>query len=403
MKVGTGISTHRDILSCVREAATQARGKIGKSRIDLAIVFSSSDLASPALLKAISEKVGDISIIGCTGLSVISNSGVHQHALALALISSEGDLHISTSYIRDVSAKTAFTAGKELAEKLISEPKSSRREVGIFFNDGRITDIYKLILGLQENLGIIFPMGGACASDALLFRKTNVYFDRLVLSDAAAGVLLGGKFSYGWGLRHGFNPIGKHRVITRGYDNIIETIDNKPAVSVYEEFFAKSFPELKMELPSISRVYPLGVYLSEAKEYLIRNILTVEENGALVCQGDIINGGTLRMMIGTKERFIEAAGQAAEDAKQNLTIAKFGSYEQAPSVDIVFVFSSAFRHKYLKRSVAEEVEMIKKSVGEHTPIIGVSTYGEYAPLAAASTKGRALFQNQSIAVLLIGS
>ena len=403
MKVGIGLGTQRDILSCVKEAAEQARAKLGKSRIDLAILFSSADMASPSLLKTASEKLGDISLVGCSGAAVISSFGIHHHGLAIALISSEDTVTINTSYVKDVSTKTPFTAGRELSDKIEMDSRSSHKELITVFSDGLINDSYKFILGLQENFGTVFPMIGGLASDNLRFRKTHLYFNRTLLNDAATGILWGGKFSFGLGIRHGFSPIGKHRLITRGHDNIIETINNKPAVSLYEEYFAKTFPELKNEIRTISRIYPMGIYLKDEKEYLIRNVTGVEENGSLVCRGDIINGATLRMMIGTKERFIEAAGLATEDAKQDLTIAKFGTYDQAPHIDLALVFSSAFRYTFLKKNIVDELKEIQSSLGSSTPIVGVYTYGEFAPLKGSSSKGQAYYQNNSIAVLALGS
>ncbi len=404
MKVGIGVGTQRDILSCVREAAEQARGKIGKSRIDLAILFSSTDLATPSLLKTVSEKIGDVSVIGCSGAAVISNFGVHHHAMGLALISSEDTVTINTACVKDVAVKTPFTAGKELSDKIELDARVSNKELITVFGDGMLSDAYKFILGIQENFGTIFPMIGGLASDNLRFRKTYLYFNRALLTDAATGILWGGRVSFGLGIRHGFSPIGKHRTITRGHDNIIETINNKPAVSLYEEFFAKSFAELKSEIRYISRVYPIGVHLRDEKEYLIRNIIGVEENGSLICRGDIVSGATLRMMIGTKERFIEAAGQAPEDAKQDLTLAKFGTtYEQAPTVDLALVFSSALRHAFLKKNAVEEIKEIQRSIGTNTPILGVYTYGEFAPLKILGAKGQAYYQNNSIAVLALRS
>jgi hypothetical protein len=403
MKVGIGVGTQRDILSCVKEAAEQARAKLGKSRIDLAILFSSADMSSPSLLKTASEKLGDISVVGCSGAAVISSLGIHHHALAIALISSEDTVTLNTSYVKDLSAKTPFTAGKELSDKIELDSRSSHKELVTVFSDGLVNDSYKFILGLQENFGTMFPMIGGLASDNLRFRKTYQYFNRTLLNDAATGILWGGRFSFGLGIRHGFSPIGKHRIITRGHDNIIETINNKPAVSLYEEYFAKTFSELKNEIRSISRIYPMGIYLKDENEYLIRNVIEVEENGSLVCRGDIMNGATLRMMIGTKERFIEAAGLATEDAKQDLTIAKFGIYEQAPKIDLALVFSSAFRYTFLKKNVVEELKEMQQSLGSNTPILGVYTYGEFGPLKGMGSKGQAYYQNNSIAVLVLGS
>jgi len=48
------------------------------------------------------------------------------------------------------------------------------------------------------------------------------------------------------------------------------------------------------------------------------------------------------------------------------------------------------------------LEIIKEKLGKDTPIIGIYTYGEQAPLRAVNYQGRGYFHNQTIAILGIG-
>jgi hypothetical protein len=106
-------------------------------------------------------------------------------------------------------------------------------------------------------------------------------------------------------------------------------------------------------------------------------------------------------MIGTKESCLNATRQALDEAKKILF---------APIVDIgkseirnsVFVFDSVSRYILLRREAQEELEIIKEGFSKDTPIIGLYTYGEQAPLKAISYQGQAYFHNQTIAILNIG-
>jgi len=64
------------------------------------------------------------------------------------------------------------------------------------------------------------------------------------------------------------------------------------------------------------------------------------------------------------------------------------------------VFDSASRFTLLGRQASRELEIIKAVFGENTPLIGIYTYGEQAPLKSINYLGRSYFHNQSINVWL---
>lgn len=401
MKVSVGISTRKDPLLAAKEAWDQAKAKIGKEKIDLALLFSSVDLATLSLLKTISNNLNNIPLIGASSAAIISNSGIHQHGLALILISCEG-IDISVASVKDIKKKTAFSAGEELADRLLQGFIGSRRELGMFFCDGLIEEGSKLILGLQERLGRSFPIIGASASDNLRFYKTYLYFHREILTDAAVSILWGGKLNFGLGIKHGWKPLGKYRTVTASYGNVVEKIDNKPAASIYQDYFAKDIIQLKKELKHLSTLYPIGLYLEGEEEYLLRNILSIEDSGSLVCQGDIPVDSQIRLMIGTKESCLSATHQAVQEAKQSLVTSRLGLQRKDKILDIVFVFDSVSRYTLLKRSAIQELKIIEETLGEDVPIVGFYTYGEQAPLKAIAYHGQAHFHNQTIAILGLG-
>jgi len=223
-----------------------------------------------------------------------------------------------------------------------------------------------------------------------------------VLTDACIGVLLGGgKINFGMGIKHGWKPLGKPRKVTLSKGNIVFEIDEQPAVKLYEEYLALGLSELKKQLKHISILYPLGIYLPGEDEYLLRNIVSVENNGALRFQGDVPEDSLVRLMIGTKESCLSATRQATAETKMGL----YGPIFNVAKKEIkyfVLVFDSISRYMLLRREATKEVEIIKEAFGKDTPIIGLYTYGEQAPLKAINYRGRAYFHNQTITILAIG-
>jgi len=403
MDIGVGLSTEKDPILAAKEASKLAKvSRLASGGIDLAIVFSSINLACTTLLKTISDSLGGAPLIGCSGAAIISNKGIFKHGLAILALSFPKGTYLNTASAIDIKLKTPLRAGEELGEKLLSACRDMRRDLSVIFSDGLIDDSSSLIYGLQGRLGRSFPLVGGSASDNLRFSKTYLYLNQEVLSDACVGILLGGgKINFGLGIKHGWKPLGKPRQVTLSKANIVFEIDGLPAVKLYEDYLAQGISELRKNLKHISILYPLGIYLTGEDEYLLRNIISIEDNGALRFQGDVPQESTVRLMIGTKESCLSATRQATEETKTGLFGQTFGIIKKE-TAHFVLVFDSISRYMLLGREANKEVEIIKEVFGKDTPIIGLYTYGEQAPLKAINYRGRAYFHNQTITILAIG-
>ncbi|MDD5237238.1 MAG: FIST N-terminal domain-containing protein, partial [Candidatus Omnitrophica bacterium] len=294
-------------------------------------------------------------------------------------------------------------SGEELGNRLLyGYMGRHHRELGLLFSDGLNENGSLLLKGLQQKLGLSFPIFGAAASDNFNFLKTYLYYNEDIFSDGAIGVLLGGKLKFGLGVRHGWRPLGKLRRVTKCSGNTIKEIENKPAVELYKEYFAKEAAELKKDLKIISVFYPIGIYLSGEKEYLLRNVRAIKEDGSLVCQGDIPEGSEIRLMIGTKESCLAAAKEAAEEAKKITLKSMFSpSSKEGLPIKLALVFDSISRYMLLGKDAQLELEAIQEAIGPDVPIAGLYTFGEQAPLKSVNYFGRTHFHNQTISVLSI--
>ncbi len=402
MNIGVGLSVEKDPILAAREATRLASLNLHSQKIDLAIVFSSVDLVCAGLLKTINASLkGHVPIVGCSSAAIISNQGVFKHGLTVMLLSLPLNVSFSVACVRDIKEKTALSAGRELGEKLLYGFRDIRRDLSVIFSDGLMDEGSNLIYGLQERLGKSFPLVGASASDNMRFLKTYLYFNEEVLTDSAIGILWGGKLNFGLGIRHGWKPLGKPRTITKSGGNIIHEIDGEPAVRIYEEYLARDLAWIQKEIRHISILYPIGMYLAGEQEYLLRNVLSIENNGSLRLQGNVIQDSTIRLMIGTKESCLDATRQALDEAKRIL-FAPIVDMSKSEIRNCVFVFDSVSRYMLLRKEADQELEIIKNGFSPDTPITGLYTYGEQAPLKAISYQGQAYFHNQTIAILNIG-
>jgi len=394
MKVSLGFSENKDYVQAVNEAVGQATIGLEKNSPSLAIIFTTIEFAHSMVLKILNNLLGETPVIGCSSMGIISSKKIIRHGFAIALISLNPQIFFNAAFVKEVSKKTPLNAGRELGEKLLYGCRDVRRNFSLIFQDGLIADSGQLISGLEEKMGRSFPLIGAAASDNLAFQKTFQYFNQDILSDSCCGILWGGKLNFGWGIEHGWKPLGKERLVTKASKNIVQEINGQPAVKLYEEYLDKNSLELSRDLKRISIFYPLGVYLAGENEYLLRNITAIKDDGALITQGDVPQGSRIRLMIGTKESCLAATTHSCEEAKKRLSGTK---------AQFVMIFNSVSRFTLLNKQADQEIEIARQVFGPQTPLIGIYTFGEEAPLESINYLGKTYFHNQSICVLAIGA
>ena len=393
MIISFGFSQLKEHIQAANEAIGQALIGLKDVPASLALIFTSTEFAHSMVLKAANNLLGEIPIFGSSSQMILTNQGAFKYGFAILLINLNQQTFFNTAAVKNINEKTSLSSGEELANKLLYGFKNVHRSLSIIFSDRLITDGTNLINGLQENLGRSFPLLGASASDDFGNQKTFQYVNNELLSESCSGIIFGGKFSFGFGIKHGWMALGKIRSVTAADGNTIKGIDNLPAVKLYEDYLAKDTLELAKELRRISISYPLGIYLQGEKEYLLRNIISIKDDGSLITQGSIPQNSKIRLMISTENSRLKAAIEASEEAKRNLGGQK---------ARFVIIFDSAARLALLGRQNDIELGVIKEVFGKDIQLIGISTNGEQAPLKSINYLGQTYLHNQSINILAIG-
>jgi hypothetical protein len=359
----------------------------------LAFVFGSSWFDQPALLRGVRSVLHQTPVIGGSTAGEITPEGPINHGCVVLLIGSTA-LSWSTGCgegadraPREAGQKAAFGATKEL--------QGVQRLGCLIFGDGLVTGSADVVRGLQEVLGTSSLVVGGLAGDDLRFIQTYQYCNERVISRGVAAVLLGGAGKIGVGIRHGFAPISKPRHITRAHANVLVELDHQPAASVYEEYFGADLVQ-RMRHDGVSRqgiAYPLGIQCETNPRWLLRNVVSIGEDGSLACSGEILEGAWLQLMIGNRELAVEAARTAAQEAIQSLN-----------HVAAVLIFDSVARRRLLGlQHAAMEVDCIRQVVGPSVPLAGCYTYGEQAPLGQESVFGRTAIHTGSVLVVALGT
>ena len=391
--VGVASSRQPDSYLAGQEVARKALEKTGQQPPDLVLVFASTRFDQEALLRGIISITQEAPLVGCSTAGEILADGPLRRSVVLMAICSNS-LQISTGLGLDLTTQPR-KAGQDAAMQATQAHLISPHGF-LMFPDGLTGNVAEVIRGVQEVLGLSFPIVGGSAADDFGFSKTFQYHQGKLYTNAVAGVLLAGPIALGIGARHGWRPLGKPRQVTRSLANVVQELDGHSAVNLYETYFGRAADALKSgALADMSIVYPLGMPIPGEEEYLLRNVLRVDSaTGSLVYAGEISEGSEVRLMMGSKEKALAAAQKAAEQAM-------LGIAPRTPT--FALIFSSCSRARLFGRRVDEEISAIREVLGRNVPLVGFYDYGEQAPLTASGFRGLSYFHNETLVVCAVAT
>jgi hypothetical protein len=391
-RVGLGSSRQSDSFRAGQEAAKQALEGLGQNSPNLIFLFASVRFEQEVLLQGVLSITGQTPLIGCSSAGEILPEGPAKRSLAVMAIASD-QLHFATGIGRNLSASPR-RAGQQAAFEATRQRLTAPHGL-LMFPDGLTGNVAEVVRGIQDVLGLSFPIVGGSSADDFRFAKTFQYYRGQLHSDSVPVVQLAGPIEVGIGARHGWQPLGKPRQVTRALDNVVQELDGHTAVNIYETYFGKAAAQLKAEsLADMSIVYPLGMPIPGEEEYLLRNVLRVDDNGSLVYAGEIPEGTQVRLMMGSKAKALEAARRAAQQAMRSIS-------PRLPS--FALVFSSCSRSRLFGPQAGEEIALIRRTIGGKIPLIGFYDYGEQAPLASAGFRGQSYLHNESLVICVVSA
>ncbi len=394
---GVGLSKNKtDSYLAGLEACGMAMQKMGADKADFTIAFASVAFDQNELARGIREASGNAPGIGCSDAGEITIEGPTEKSVAVMAIKSD-QIRFINGLGSDIKTN-ARAAGQRVASEVKEKSVDSLRAF-IMLPDVLVGNGADIVRGVLDVLGENFPVVGGAAGDDFAFEKTFEYNDGEVVSGAVAGVGLSGKFSFGMGVRHGWVPIGVPMKVTKATGAVLYELDGRPAISIYEDYFGAKADDLKREpLARLAITYPLGIKMPDLEEYLIRDAITVDDKGAITCAAEIPEGSEIRLMIGSKEKAIEAAQDAAHHLMKDFEL-------QNAKPKFLLIFNCIAREKLFAQKAKEEIDAIMDIVGSDVPVLGFYTYGEQAPIGGETRdvkKIQSRFYNETVVLFAVG-
>jgi len=390
--IGIGFSQNMNVEIAARDAAFDAKTNLGKDKIDLAIVFSTTHY-NPNISSPIIQKIlNNTNIIGSSTAGIILTDSIEMRGIGILTINTD-EIALGINLVEDLNSQSPKNAGAMLARNCLQNFAQQPRHAFLFFADTSLQNNSEFLKGLQEMLGNVFPVIGAGSSDDFHYEDNFQFYQDRILSNSAVGLIIGGHANVSISAQHGWRPLGKPRMITKAEGSVIKEIDGKRATAIFEEYFGeatKNVPNFQLEQTTI--LYPLGIQIEGSYEYLLRNAVDTTQDGGIVCQGEVPLNSEVHIMISNKESCMQAAYQAAKEAHKNLLGKK---------AKLVLILESMTRLKLLGRSASLERDLIKDFFGPNVPIIGMYTNGEFCPFQTVEHFVKPHFQNKSVIIMAI--
>jgi len=354
---------------------------IQNSNAQLVLLFGSRTLATdPATYKSISDRYPNAQVIGCTTSGEILDTQIYDETLCLTAVefkSSEVDV-----YSVDINSDPSG-ASKRLAQHFKPEGLKSL----FILSDGQMINGTDLVNSLQNLLPVGTVITGGLAGDGTNFTETILWHN----SESGSGKIIGCGF-YGEKLRvahgsmGGWDPFGPKRLITKSYDNILYSLDDKPALELYKTYLG----EHAQNLPASALLFPLLITNSDNNPEVIRTILNINEHdNSMIFAGDIPENSYAQLMKANFERLIDGAETAAKN-----TLASALS-DHAQKDGLIIMVSCVGRRLVLNQRTEEEVEAVKEAFGESNHYTGFYSYGEISPLVKG---GKCGLHNQTMTI-----
>lgn len=325
----------------------------------------------------------DIDLFGCSTAGEILFDEIHETSIVGVFTDMKKEnFQVISRETHGEIYKTAFEMG--------IEAKNTFENPAIILASGGITiDAEKIIEGLEDSIQKIIPIFGGLAGDDLALTATyslsrhGAQEGGLVFTVFNADeVSIEGMATSGW------EAIGNIHTITKAEGNVIYTIDNKPALDVYVNYFGY-FDNFKVngvdqDISSLSAQYPLQLLREGGYSVLRSPLLHNKEEKTLTLAGGVQEGDQFKFSISPGFEVIEQ------------TIEEFGELQtKVPDTELAILFSCKGRHAALGPLIEDEIIGLNKHWD--APLIGFFSYGEFGNIKDEKSD----FHNETCSLVLI--
>ena len=343
-----------------RDLCDQVISRIGDgANSHLAFIYLADELSAETdrIIEYLRSHSGIRHWVGCVGMGLCSSGATaletyDQAAMAVLLTPfEEPDFRIIPPL--DGKLNDWLDASRSWREQALAS-------VAIVHGDPGSSELPSLLTQLSDALQGGFLLGGIASGE-----KLPVQIADRAVGGGLSGVLFSSGVSISTGPSQGCSLIGEKHRITRGQRNIIETLDDRPALDVFKEDIGEVLArDLKRVGGYIFAALPISG--SDTGDYLVRNLVGIDPENALLAIGDMIEVGME----------IQFARRDAETAREDLAHMIEGMkkrLDKPPRGGLYISCLGRGRNQFGDNSA--EMKLVRELLGD-VPVVGFYANGE---------------------------
>ena len=337
-----------------REAADACLAQLGERPGSLGFLYVTDLLADHygEMLEHFRSRTGVAHWVGTVGIGVCASGREYLDEPAVAAM--VGDF--------DPGAFNVFSGvtRPDDVDQLALKCGGAAPNFAIVHADPHNRDVVELVNKLAGKVESGFLVGGLTSS-----RRQNFQLADGVSEGGISGVSFSDSVAIATRLTQGCSPIGPRHVITACQQNVIISLDGRPALEVFQEDIGEA---LSRDLNRVGGQVFAGLPIagSDTGDYVVRNLVGIDPANKLVAIGELVRQDGTVMFCKRDTR------TANDDMTRMLESIRQGMYSR-PSGGIYY--SCLGRGASLFGPNSEELKMIRSALGDF-PLVGFFCNGE---------------------------
>ena len=373
IRAGVGISSSTDSAEAAREAAVQAAARLGGEPADWCVAFVTGhhSAAISSVLETLAEVSGTPYVVGCSGAGVLADGIEIEEGPGVGVLAVASKQMRATPFLFPDEGDLGLTAGRRLGERLVASRGTG--DLVLAWPDPLHVRPDRLLQGFDAALQGVPVVGGAAASDAPQ-QPTLQFCGSRAESAAVSGVRLGGEFRHHVAVTQGCRPLCGPLEITESHENLIMEIGGRPAMDVLRELAPEGILERR---ESAFNYLFVGLMPDprapevRAGEYLIRNILTTDEDTGVIGISEEVEEGQ-RVVFALRE------GKAAREDLERV-LRGFSREQDRDRFRFGLYFNCLARGRSLYHEEGVDARLLSRAL-PGVPLLGFFCNAEIAPL-----------------------
>ncbi len=337
-----------------REAVNSCLGQLGQGPASLGFLYVTDHLAEHLkdILALFREKTGIPHWVGTVGIGVCASGREYLDEPAIAMMVGDFEpdsfrVFSGIAAVDDVNNVTLKCGGVAPNFAIVHADPYNR-------------DIADLVNQLAGKVESGFLVGGLTSS-----RSQNLQVADGVMEGGFSGVSFSDSVTVATRLTQGCSPIGAKHVVTQSQQNVIVSLDGRPALEVFKEDIGET---LARDLNRIGGQIFAGLPIpgSDTGDYLVRNLVGIDPANQLIAIGEMVQQGSNIMFCRRDTR------TANEDMTRMLESIRQGLFSRPRGG---LYYSCLGRGASLFGPNSEELKMIREALGD-IPLVGFFCNGE---------------------------